>query len=134
MTVSSDLIPKRAWYVEGCHAGTSVWRHARTPLTPEWPRWIHEGSPCEVEGCAGRRVPYKLSADDTGLDVPADYWAQSVTEPEVDAYAGEAVCSDCSAMTVIGLDEVQLHKDDVPAANRGDNVIPLFGVREMVKP
>jgi hypothetical protein len=37
-------------------------------------------------------------------------------------------------MTVIGLDEVQLHKDDVPAANRGDNVIPLFGVREMVKP
>lgn len=134
MSKPSDLIPCREWYAEGTHPGTKVWRHARTTLTPAWPRWIHEGSPCEVESCEGRMVPYKLDRMDSGLDVPAEYWEQGVTSPEADAYAGEAICSACSATTVIGLDEVQLHKDDVPAALRGDGVIPLFGAREMVKP
>ncbi len=134
MSKPSDLIPCREWYGKGTHPGTKVWRHARTALTPDWPRWVHEGCSCEVEGCAGRMVPYKLDKDDTGLDIPADYWMQGITRPEPDAYAGEAVCSQCSATTVIGLDEVQLHKDDVPAALRGDGIIPLFGAREMVKP
>tara|TARA_R110001592_G_scaffold56998_2_gene173384 strand:- start:804 stop:1046 length:243 start_codon:yes stop_codon:yes gene_type:complete len=79
-------------------------------------------------------LPYKLNRLDSGLDVPADYWEQGVFRPEADAHAGEAICSACLAMIVIGLDEVQLHKDDVPAALRGSGVIPLFGARDLVKP
>mgnify|MGYP003633980199 CR=1 FL=1 len=129
----SDLIPCPEWYTEGSHPGTTVWRHARTALTPGWPRWIYEGSPCEQEGCRGSRVPYKLDKHDSGLDVPADYWEQGVTRPEADAHAGAAICSDCPSMVVIGLDEVQLHKDDVPAALRGNGVIPLFGARDLTQ-
>tara|TARA_Y100001972_G_scaffold37892_1_gene46610 strand:- start:151 stop:438 length:288 start_codon:yes stop_codon:yes gene_type:complete len=92
---------------------------------------MHEGSPCEQEGCEGRMSPYKIDKLDSGVAVPADYWDQGFISPEADAHAGEAICSACSAMVVIGLDEVQLHKDDVPAALRGDGVIPLFGARDL---
>lgn len=132
----SDLLPPPEHYTRGTHPGTSVWRHARTALTPDWPRWIYEGSRCAVsddsdpEPCPGRRVPYKLGPEDHGLVTVEDF-NESSTAPAPDVHAGDWICDTCAAEGVISLAEVQQHADDVPAALRGDNVLPLFGRREL---
>ena len=126
----SDLLPPPEHYVAGSHPGTDIWRHARTPLTPAWPRWIYEGSACTLDDCDGERVPYKLFAQDHGVCTLADF-EESTTAPAPDVHAGDWICSACHAEGVIPLAEVQQGPDDVPAALRGSNVIPLFGRREL---
>lgn len=130
---ASELLASRSWYKHGNHQGTTVWRHARTALTPEYPRWVHEGSRCEQPDCNGRNYPYKLDKYDTGVDVPEDYWEQGVDAPSADAHAGEFICDICGAMGVIALEEVVRSRDDVPAAVNHPNVIPLFGERRRTK-
>jgi hypothetical protein len=126
-----DLLPSRDHYTSGCHPGTDLWRHARTALTPEWPRWIGEGSSCDGAECDGKRTTYKLSASDTGLDVVEDY-AETGTTPDRDATAGGWICDGAGHHSgIIGLDEVQHHCDDIPPALPRGLVLPLFGPREV---
>ncbi len=124
----SDLLPGEVHYLASNHPGTEVWRHARTPLTPAYPRWAGEGMTCEVEGCDGRLTTYKLCPTDTGID-PLEEWELTGSEPNADSYAGDWICSRCHATGAIALREVQQHRDDVPRRPAEDNVVPLFGPR-----
>ena len=124
----SDLLPEDRYYLGGKHPGTDVWRHARTPLTPAYPRWSGEGMSCEVEGCEGTLTTYKLCPTDTGVD-SLDDWAETSSAPDGDSYAGEWICSCCFRVGAIALREVRQHRDDIPRQPSQDNVVPLFGPR-----
>lgn len=140
-----DLLPSREWYATGAHPGTDTWRHARTALMPDYPRWRAEGSPCpgartedeetgEVTyaGCPGRRVPDKQGPADSGLTTPAEL-AECGMANTPDATAGGWVCDGPqrgggpSHNGVISMGEVRQSRDDIPAADDSDNVIALFG-------
>lgn len=93
-----SLLPDRDWYLKGKHPGTNVWRHARTDLTPAYPRWVNEGSACE---CGGTLTTYKFDSMDTGVSGPDLHDC-----PSSDATAGYSVCDTCYAQTCIPLCEV----------------------------
>ena len=124
----SDLLPDVRHYLGGNHPGTGVWRHARTPLTPAYPRWAGEGMTCEVEGCEGTLTTYKLCPTDTGID-PIQDWEDTGSAPDGDSYAGDFICSACLCTGAIALREVRQHRDDIPRRPAEDNVVPLFGPR-----
>lgn len=124
----SDLLPGSDHYTAGKHPGTDVWRHARTPLTPAYPRWAGEGMTCDKPTCDGRLTTYKLSPTDTGLDTLED-WAETSSNPIADSYAGDWVCSGCFDSGPIAVREVQQGRNDVPRRPSDDNVVPLFGPR-----
>ena len=116
-------------YLAGDHPGTDIWRHARTPLTPAYPRWAGEGITCPVEGCDGLLTTYKLDAHDPGVDSMPE-WRSTTSAPDGDSYAGDWICSGCLQVGRIALREVQQHRDDIPRRDVEDNIIPLFGPRE----
>ena len=124
----SDLLPAEVHYLASNHPGTGVWRHARTPLTPAYPRWAGEGMSCEEPGCDGKLTTYKLCPTDTGID-PLEDWEMTGSEPAGESYAGDWICSRCHATGAIALREVQQHRDDVPRRPGEENVVPLFGPR-----
>lgn len=124
----SDLLPDERHYLAGNHPGTGVWRHARTPLTPEYPRWAGEGMTCEVVGCNGKLTTYKLCPTDTGVD-PLEDWAETSSAPDGDSYAGDWICSRCFRVGAIALREVRQYRDDIPRRPAEENIIPLFGPR-----
>ena len=124
----SDLLPAEVHYLASNHPGTGVWRHARTPLTPAYPRWAGEGMSCEDTGCNGRLTTYKLCPTDTGIDT-LEEWEQTGSEPNADSYAGDWICSHCYATGAIALREVQHHRDDALPDAVYDNVVPLFDTR-----
>ena len=124
----SDLLPGSTHYTAGKHPGTNVWRHARTPLTPAYPRWAGEGMTCDKPTCDGRLTTYKLSPTDSGLDT-LEEWAETSSSPIADSYAGDWICSGCFDSGPIALREVQQARNDVPRREHEDNVVPLFGPR-----
>jgi len=124
----SDLLPGSDHYTAGKHPGTGIWRHARTPLTPAYPRWAGEGMTCDKPTCDGKLTTYKLCPTDTGLDTLED-WAETTSNPIADSYAGDWICSGCFGSGPIAVREVQQARNDVPRRPSEDNVVPLFGPR-----
>ena len=93
-----SLLPDRDWYLKGTHAGTDVWRHQRTALTPAHPRWMYEGLECD---CGGHLTTYKYDAYDTGVAGP-----QLHDCPSPNSTAGYSICDSCFSQAVIPLSEV----------------------------
>lgn len=95
-----DLLPHREWYLKGTHPGTDTWRHARTPLTPAFPRWGGEGMICPV--CKdGRLTTYKTEMTDSGITMPEQCC-------EFDITVGYSICSTCYAQQVISVSEIEM--------------------------
>ena len=119
-----DIIPAENHYLTSNHPGTGVWRHARTALTPEYPRWMGEGTPCRQNGCEGSLQTYKLCPTDTGVDAP-DEWRLTGSIPHSSSHAGDWICDACYTVGPIMLREVIASPGETIDDMTLDNVINL---------